>query len=249
MSCGRAARPVLRLLFTAGIAAGLLTGSAAMTTGTLLLALRDSRSGGAVRPEQVLIDGAPVSVGEDSPGLLSVELGGGQHQIQVRAPGYSPFEATVSVDGDQTPVNTFELDREPSASGAEELPPLDNRLAVIEGHVVESIVGRFIPGVQVSVGQSGPATRTDEQGYFALPVSVPGAKPEGPSIPARVDLKIAGDGFAAEERRNVEIISGTTMTITVELERPTSGSESIKVVDESRGQRRYSSWRFDVMVD
>ena len=52
-----------------------------------------------------------------------------------------------------------------------------------------------------------------------------------------------------EERRNVEIVSGTTMTVTVQLDRLTSDSEPVRVVDEGLPDYRLHSWRFDVTVD
>lgn len=242
----RAIATILGILLLGGSGAP----SAAMTTGTLLLSLRDSRTGRAVVPQRLQIDGTASPAEVDAAGLLAVELGGGNHQIAVEAEGYSRFEATVTVDGDQTPVTTFELDRLTSGL-AEETVPLPSDQAGLDGYVVDASYGSPVSSASVEVSGRKMLALTDAEGHFTLTVPVLSGTADGPQVAERVTLHVSREGYVAEERRNVELISGTTMTTTVQLDRITSESEQeVRVVDEGlKHAPRLSSWRFDVTLD
>lgn len=200
-------------------------------------------------PQSVLINGVEVASEVDPSGFLSTRLSGGMHQVLVRHEKYDPFEATVRVDGDLTPVNTFELDRLTSPTTGEEAPSLDPRVAVLEGYVSDAALGALIPGAQIQTFPRSASAHTDQEGYFVLSLDVPSARKDGPPVAGRIHLRVSRDGYVTEERRNVEIISGTTMTITVQLDRLTSDSEPVRVIDEGLPDYRLHSWRFDVTVD
>src|SRR5690606_20621315 len=165
---GARLRAVLPGVALAGVGAASLAYAASdePATGTLLLSFRDSRTGAAVVPQSVLINGVEVASEVDPSGFLSTRLSGGMHQVLVRHEKYDPFEATVRVDGDLTPVNTFELDRLTSPTTGEEAPSLDPRVAVLEGYVSDAALGALIPGAQVQTFPRSASAHTDQEGYF-----------------------------------------------------------------------------------
>src|SRR5260370_22608435 len=82
--------------------------------------------------------------------------------------------------------------------------------ATINGRVIDQ-AGAVIPGASVSVTNAATAevrdTATNGEGLYSVPALVPG----------NYNVKAQFTGFSATEKTNVELLTGATLTVDVQL--------------------------------
>jgi len=225
------------------------TATAAM--GALRMQFVSSKSGVAVKPDKVLINGREV---EAEGGLVSAPLPSGTYDVQVQADGYQPFTAEASVDGTDTMVQTFELD--PLAGEEDEQEPLGPDEALLGGHVVDAFSGSALAGVHLQIDEKQAETRSTTQGAFQLKLPVSPRPPSRRSTEAsveRVTLRAEHVGYRAQVHRNVDLLRGQRATMRLQLEPISADAQSTdpEIVDDPpfRTERSSREWMFDVTIE
>lgn len=215
-------------------------------TGVLTLQFLDSRSGVAVRPSTILIDGAPTASLPDSSGLLQLKnVRNGEHQLEIEAPGHQSFAGNVTVDGKNTLVQTFELDPLPGNDDTETTPAQNE--AVLRGYVVDDLRGTPLSGAQVTVFDKGASAVSDTRGKYSIRFTT---QPLKSARGERVTLSAAHEGYRAMELRSVEVPAGSITTLPIRMSRLEDAEDSTtstEIIDDIRSQRNYD-WVFDVTL-
>lgn len=226
-------------------------------SGILRLQFLDSRTGAAVRPSALLLDGNAVSQRADESGLLSMSnLADGSHEIQVEAVGYHGFNAMAAVDRENTLVQTFELDPVPQAQDDITTPSADE--CVVHGYVVDDFRGTRLPDTHLSVEHKNSNTVSDKNGRYVLRFTSRVLKSGGEVAGSEhVNLKAEHEGYRKREFRNVEAPPGSRVMFPVRLQRledvnvadeSTSGPEVVDETAASAGGHRTYDWVFDVTL-
>lgn len=218
-------------------------------TGTLRLQFVDSRTGLAVRPSAVLIDGRQAASMPDQSGLLSLPgVTNGAHQVQVEAEKYQPFSATATVDGENSLVQTFEID--PVAGDDAATTPSATE-AIIRGTVVDDLHGAAVAGAALKVTGVSTTWLSDDSGRFLVQFEAPAA--ERGSAP-KVTLEVSREGYVAQECRGLDAARGSVQQLVVRLRRvdeaDDAASSGPQVVNQGRGlggNRNYQ-WTFDATL-
>lgn len=238
--------------FGAIFAIGLCAASSAMAqstsaTAVLHFTFRDSTRGTVVRPDAVLIDNKMIFNTIDEAGRMSVAVAPGDHRVVIKADGYDDMDSRQTALTDQAPNNIIALD---PVSVPEELKPENLSIGmpsdgtVLAGFIVDSSTGRPLPGADVELLDKETKVKSDDAGFFKLPVSMP----DGKQMPddsrgnfyTQRDFRITKAGYGFEERMNVLVESGAPKIFQVEMIRGGGGNS----LDEAAGRNNLQSSLF-----
>lgn len=225
--------------------------SVAQTTNTQMSVLhftfRDSARGTVVRPEAVLVDGKMTFNTIDEAGRMSVSVPVGDHQVLIKATGFDDMDSRQTASIDQAPMNVVLLD--PTEEPEELLPeklaqgmPADG--TVIAGFVTDESVGKPLSGAVVELVDKNIKTKTDDHGFFKMPLSMPDGKPM-PDDPRGVlfgtrNIRISMPGYGFEERLNLLVETGTPRVYQFQMIRGGGGN----TVDEAGDRNNLQSSLF-----
>jgi hypothetical protein len=234
------------------VSGGAVLGETTSGTGTLRMQFVDSRSGVAVRPQAVLIDGKQASAMPDESGLLSLPgIPDGSHEVQVEAENYQPFSATATVEGDNSLVQTFEID--PVKADDEATTPSMTE-AIIQGTVVDDLHGAPVIGAELKVSGVPSSSLSNDRGKFLLQFVPPAG--EGSRSTPRVTLNVSHAEYVSQQFRDVEASRGSIQRMVVRLRRTAEAepgddlTSAPQVINQGRplgGNRNYQ-WTFDATL-
>jgi len=217
----------------------------AATSSTLLLKFLDSRTGAAVKPDSLSVDGTPVNFQVEAGSLVALPIDDGNHVIVVNAKDYQPMEYVASVTGTNTPVMEIELD----ATDASELPPVEAGTAILQGHVTDADTGALLRDVKLTLPDASLTTVTDESGRFELTLKVP---PKTDDARPAITLEVKAEDYQPMRVKNMALFSGERRLMPVKLERMTSATATAEFneTDEAApdGPLRTYEWAFDVTL-
>lgn len=229
--------------------------TATATMGVLRLQFVDSRTGTAVHPKTLRINGRAAQITDGPSGIFALPLAPSRYELQVEADGYEPFSATAVVDGENTMVHTFELDPDAHSTEDEEIPP---DVGVLEGHVVDALSHLPLPGVQLQVLGKTIEAQSGSDGRYSLemelePVTRAGAGSLGLIDGERITLRASKEGYRPQEQRNIEVLRGQKRTTPIRME-PLSGeggTSEPQVLDAApeRKNSQPREWMFDVTFE
>lgn len=229
--------------------------TATTAMGVLRLQFLDSRTGAAVRPQRLMINGRAAEIADGPIGIFAIPLPGSRYDIQAEAEGYQPFSATAVVDGENTMVQTFELDPKENSKEEEEIPP---HVGVLEGYVVDALTRLPLPGVQLQVLEKSLDAQSGSDGKYSFEVELGQAPGSGISTQAGIDgerltVRASKEGYRPQEQLNVEVLRGQKRTNPIRLE-PLSGDSPTsepQVLDDApvRKSEQVRSWMFDVTFE
>lgn len=242
-------RKAIFLAVAAGVFTATTSGVRAETSKTALLnfAFRDSTRGTVVRPDAVLVDNEVVFNTIDEAGRMTIPVTPGDHRVVIKARGYADMDSRQTGVEDQSPKNTVMLD--PLSPPEQLLPenlsqgmPADGTL--ICGFVVDAATGKPLAGADAELLGKDIKVKTDKDGFFKLPVSMPDGKqmPEDPRgvVYAQRDFTVSMAGFGFEERVNVLVESGAPKIFNIDMIRGGGGNSH----DESAGRNNLQSSLF-----
>jgi len=236
----------VRLCQILSISLALICASATgASSSTLLLKFLDSRTGAAVKPESLSVDGKPVDFQVEVGSLVALPIDEGNHVIVVKAENYEPMEYVASVSGADTPVMEIELD----ATDAIAPPPVEAGTAILQGHVTDADTGALLPDVNLTLPDASITTITDETGKFEFTLKVPRkAEDARPAI----TLEVKAEDYQPVRVKNMALVSGERRLMPVKLERMTSATATAEFneTDEAApdGPLRTYEWAFDVTL-
>lgn len=216
-------------------------------TGILHFTFRDSARGTVVRPDAILIDGEVKFHNIDEAGRVSIPVSHGNHQVKVMARGYDDLDSRQTAATDHAPMNLIMLDpaKEPDQLKPENLGsgmPADGTF--IAGFITDDVFGKPMANATVELVEKNVQVKTDEDGFFKLPVSMPDGKimPEDPrgALYAMRDFRITKPGYGFEERLNVLVETGSPKVYQLTLIRGGGGNS----VDEAAGRNNLQSSLF-----
>ncbi len=220
-------------------------GPATATALPVYLKFTNSATGAAVTPSALLISGAPASFTVEAGSFVVLNLPEGPHKLEIQAEGYDRLESAVTVAAGATPVMSFELDPQTTATIAQ----VPEGTAILEGHVTDADTGRLLEQVQISLPDAALTTTTDFSGRFEFQVLVP--KPAEAAQPV-VILEARADGYVPVHMKNLILASGQRRRMPIALERKTSDNlpETIYETDEAAdsGRHRSFEWVYDVTL-
>lgn len=230
-------------------AAALATANAQATSGTGVMhfTFRDSTRGTVVRPQAILLDGEMTYPTITEAGRTSLPAAPGDHRILVKATGYTDLDSRQTALAEHAPMNLLMLDPEKKPEQLEDANlrqdmPADG--TVIAGFVSDDISGKPIQGATVELLKTTDSVKTDENGFFKLPVHIKEGKqmPEDPRgvIYGTCGFKVTMPGYGFEERVNSLIESGTPKVYQVTLVRGGGGNS----IDEDEGRNNLQSSLF-----
>lgn len=248
-TCGltRQLKPYCKISLIAILLISFFNTALAETSGVLRMMFLDSRTGAAVKPDQVLINGRDETAGVTPGGVFGLEAANGTYEVSVSASGYSPATVTAHVHGADTLVQSVELD---PAEVVEE-PEVEHGTGVVAGTVVDDESGKLLPGVKLTIPEENVTSESDVRGQFELVVPVPGRVRE--TLPSRkVSLNAELMGYRPEHRKNVEIFALNRKRYILRLQPIAEGTSETQplVLDEDKQfeQRYLRGWAFDVGV-
>lgn len=237
------------LAITAGIFLGATGGISAQTSQTALLnfVFRDSTRGTVVRPDAVLVDNEVMFNTIDEAGHMTIPVTPGDHRVVIKARGYADMDSRQTALEDQAPKNTVMLD--PLTPPEQLLPenlsqnmPVDGTLVC--GFVVDAASGKPLAGAEAELLGKDIKVKTDKDGFFKLPVSMPDGKqmPEDPRgvVFAQRDFRVFQPGYGFEERINVLVESGAPKIFNIDMIRGGGGNSH----DESAARNNLQSSLF-----
>ena len=247
---------VKQLVMVASVAATIVAqnyaeaqGSNAVTSETAVLhfAFRDSVRGTVVKPDAILVDEKVVFNAIDEAGRVSVPVTPGDHRVVIKADGYNDLDSKQTAGLEHAPMNILVLD---PATQPEQLKPehLSSGMPAdgtfIAGFVTDERMGSPVEGADVTLLNKDVTVKTDESGFFKLPVSMPDGKqmPEDTRgvLYSTRDFRISKPGYGYEERLNVLLETGSPKVYQVELIRGGGGNS----LDEASGRNNLQSSLF-----
>lgn len=234
---------ILRVFASAAVlsAAPLIS---AQTSGTLIVKFLDSRTGTAVAPRALEVDGKPTPFQLEAGSLATLALPDGTHKIGVKAEGYAPMEVSATVAGANTPVVEIELD----PNGAPTAAPLPEGAAALEGTVTDADTGSPIEKAKVTLPDSGLTTTTATTGQFRFILQPPRSTADSKTV---ISMEVAAEGYTPQRVKNLAIIAGETRRSQVRLTRADADtSDTIEETDEAAadGPLRSYEWVYDVTL-
>lgn len=214
-------------------------------SGTLYLQFLDSTTGGAVKPDKILLNGKPLIFKTEAGSVVELHLPDGDHSMGVQAKDYEPMEFSANVSGDATPVMQIEMD----SAKVEDTDPVAEDAAVLEGNISDADTGALLEKVKVTMPDARMSTVTDQQGYYRFDVVTGENNPE--SLPAII-MEVKADGYTPLRLKNVGLAPGERRRMPLRLDKSTTDTATNEIVeiDEgmSPGQSRTSDWVFDVTI-
>jgi len=222
-------------------------GAATSETAVLHFAFRDSIRGTVIKPDAILVDEKVVFNTIDEAGRVSVPVTPGDHRVVIKAEGYNDLDSKQTANLDHAPMNLLVLDptAQPDQLKPENLSagmPADGTF--IAGFVTDERMGSPVEGAVVTLVNKDVTVKSDETGFFKLPVSLPDGKqmPEDPRgvLYSTRDFRIEKPGYGYEERLNVLLETGTPKVYQVELVRGGGGNS----LDEASGRNNLQSSLF-----
>jgi hypothetical protein len=224
-------------------------------TGTLRLQFLDSKSGSAVHPDLLLLNGRELPSRPDASGLLSLPgVPNGTYNITIGASEYERLEATVTVDGENTLVQTVELDHlDPVPYDTETTPSQDE--AVIKGTVVDDLRGTRLPGAQISIAARNTTSETSSNGEYRLAVKTRTLQNSRGEVSGaeRLTLNASLAGYRDAVFHNVEVPPGSVTRYPIRLRRADDPADDdnttapiVNTEPARRSEQRTYDWVFDV---
>ena len=230
-------------LFSAAVAVCV---AGASGIGIQYLKFTSSRTGLAVQPAKIFVDGKPTAFHSDEHGLLRLDLSNGPHTIRIEAKGFDPIETRTTVMGDVTPTQEMELD---PAAGQQQ-PEVPDGFAVIEGTVSDDDTGEPIPGAKVTLPDASMTSATTAEGQFEMQLKLPEASDN--TVPV-ISMEISHQGYRTQKLANLKLAPASRRLMPIRMEPVTTGTESLIPLQydelKPRGPIRDYQWTYDATVD
>jgi hypothetical protein len=205
----------------------------------------NSRTGLALSPERILVNGQPAEPAAKEGGVVLLELPNGTHTLRAEADGFSPMELQVTVNGHGNPVTDIELD--PIGNFAE--PELDATESLLRGTVADADTAEPISGARITVADSHLRGQTTATGEFQFQIKT-GAPTHAGN--AAVTLEATAEGYQPLRLKNIRLAAGSSMRLPIRLDRETSATAAQDVVEQDHwvhpGSDFLSDWVFDVSI-
>jgi hypothetical protein len=239
-----------------GMATPAVLAPATSGSGVLRMQFSNSRTGEAVIPRAILLDRVSIMTSALAGGVVAVNSPNGQRQLNVEAEGFLPFEARVTVDGENTLVQMFELDPDPTVSKDEETS-VPEGMAEVSGTITDSDAGEALPGVRVSVTDPSAVSESGANGRYRLlaPTGTPRDPTKDPTGGLlSVSAQFAKAGYRTQRHESLMLSPGDRLRLNVRMDRITSetvDAEEPETVTHEHGSslRRTSQWLFDFSSD
>lgn len=204
------------------------TQNQAANTSTLVLQLRDSKTGYGVAGK-IRVDAsgaqpttAPIEQGNaDASGKLALQLPPGKYVVEITAPGYSPANSDLVMAAGQNAQLAWVLDPTSEPTDLKRAESMVRQGSIVyAGYVVDSGTFRPVAGAQIRDRNSGAEATTNARGFFALQMPVK----HSPADTCQDTIgwfSVTAPGYKQTVRKNVELYDNNVSFANFDLTRGT----------------------------